>query len=60
MLKEVVVDEAVIMYLSTLVDNTIELRMKEADGVIKREVAVIKARMSEASSRVLEMKLENG
>lgn len=46
--------------MSTLVDNTIELRMKEADGVIKREVAVIKARMSEASSRVLEMKLENG
>ena len=44
--------------LSTIVDNVIELRIVERDGVLKREIAVRKARMSRASNQVKEFILD--
>ncbi len=47
-------------HLSTLVDNIIELRIREEEGRMRREVVVVKARMSEVPGRIFELRLERG
>ena len=47
-------------YLSTLADNLVELRIREGEGRLRRELLIRKARMSEISEGVCELRLEKG
>jgi len=57
--REAVSEEAV-THLSTLADNIVELRINDEGQRIKREILVLKARMSQASNMIHELELVDG